>query len=181
MNDRTEENDPRIERAIEQLPAEIEPARDLWPGVEARIREAGAPGGRRASRGDERWRWLAIAAGVAVVATSLVFGLKDRGESPVAGLAPPQSAEPGGPGWDAANASNGRDVLAALDARADELDPATVRVIRENLAVIDDALAEIEGALEQDPANARMAALKMSGERRRGQVLRKAAVLAGSI
>ena len=53
-----------LERAS-RLPRSIDPPRDLWPGIETRIREQGA-GGRRASV--RRWVQLALAAGLLLVA-----------------------------------------------------------------------------------------------------------------
>lgn len=40
-----------------------------------------------------------------------------------------------------------------FEARRDRLDPETVRVVEENLQVIDDAIAEARAALARDPAN----------------------------
>ena len=70
--------------------------------------------------------------------------------------------------------------MQALEARIDELDPATVATIKENLQVIDQALDEIRRAIAEDPSNRQLQQLQSSGERQRGEVLRRAAVLAGS-
>ena len=56
--------DPLLAKAAE-LPKEIEPARDLWPGIEARLGEAPR---HEESRG---YRWpMAVAAGFVVASVS---------------------------------------------------------------------------------------------------------------
>jgi hypothetical protein len=49
--------------AIKELPKTIEPPRDLWPGIEARIR-----GGRR------RWYWVALPLAAAAALVALLIG-----------------------------------------------------------------------------------------------------------
>jgi hypothetical protein len=68
-------------------------------------------------------------------------------------------------------------ILAMLEAREDELDPATVGVLRRNLQIIDRAAAEIRTALDRDPENPRLKQMLYAEERRRGTVLRRAADL----
>ena len=43
-------NEQELERAVSRLPKSIEPPRDLWPGIQARLRK------RR------NWYWLPLAA-----------------------------------------------------------------------------------------------------------------------
>ncbi|MCA9751963.1 MAG: hypothetical protein KC591_07210, partial [Gemmatimonadetes bacterium] len=178
-----EELAPELADAIRRLPREVEPARDLWPGIQARLHEESAParadGRDPAAGGHGPWRWLAIAAGIAVVAVSLAYGIRrGGGELPTAELRlrPPIATD----SYDAATASSSDDVMQALEARIDELDPATVATIKENLQVIDQALDEIRRAIAEDPSNRQLQQLQSSGERQRGEVLRRAAVLAGS-
>jgi hypothetical protein len=180
--ERNERLDPALEREIARLPREIEPDEDLWPGIRNRLQAETAS--TRRGRPDT-WRWLAAAAVVLVVVGSLAFGLRQDGDGARLDLPRPIASNGGSP--DAAPASWGGsepsavEVLAALEERADELDPRTVETIRENLQVIDDALEEIRIALEEDPSNARLTGMWNTGVKRRGEVLRKAAVLAGSI
>ena len=60
-------NERELEDAVSRLPKRIEPPRDLWPGIEARI--AASRSWRR------RWYWVPLAA-----AAALVFLLLARGE-----------------------------------------------------------------------------------------------------
>ena len=53
-------NEHELERAVRDLPKSIEPPRDLWPGIEARLR-----------RGRRNWYWLPLAA-AAVFALVLI-------------------------------------------------------------------------------------------------------------
>ncbi|MGH2569626.1 MAG: hypothetical protein ACRDGR_00280, partial [bacterium] len=81
---------------------------------------------------------------------------------------------------DASHASASRDVLDALT-RVEDLDPATVELIRRNLEIIETAIAEIRAALADDPGNPGLNRLLIAEYQRRGVVLRRAARLADSI
>src|SRR3989454_6538346 len=62
-------NERELQDAVNRLPKTIEPPRDLWPDIEARL-GAGALGSWR-----RRWYWIPLAA-----AAALVFLLLARGE-----------------------------------------------------------------------------------------------------
>src|SRR2546428_7466837 len=62
-------NERELQDAVNRLPKSIEPPRDLWPDIEARL-GAGALGSWR-----RRWYWIPLAA-----AAALVFLLLARGE-----------------------------------------------------------------------------------------------------
>ena len=62
-----------------------------------------------------------------------------------------------------------------LAERRDELDPATVRVVEESMAIIDAALAEAEEALAQDPASPYLNRHYDATMRKKIELLRRAA------
>ncbi len=63
-------NERELQEAVNRLPKSIEPPRDLWPGIEARLGAGGGAGSWR-----RRWYWVPLAA-----AAVLVFLLLARGE-----------------------------------------------------------------------------------------------------
>jgi hypothetical protein len=64
-------------------------------------------------------------------------------------------------------------LLAALQERKDGLEPETLASVERNLAVIDDALAEVHEALAKDPASLELGRMLVSTHRKRVDVLRK--------
>lgn len=137
------------------------PDRDLWTGIASRLEQR--PGVADLEQRRTRRRvsfsvpqllaaglalmllsgasvWLLLAPAGSAPATSTVAVNSPVGEAAVAAAMP---------GYQAA-ASDLQRVLADL---RDRLDPETVRVIEENLAVIDRAIDEAQAALAQDPAN----------------------------
>ena len=74
-------NERELQDAVGRLPKSIEPPRDLWPGIEARLGEGG---GRRA-RG---WYWIPLAAAAALAGVLLGRGTANAPwrVSPLAGL-----------------------------------------------------------------------------------------------
>jgi uncharacterized membrane protein YccC len=64
-------------------------------------------------------------------------------------------------------------LLAALQERKDELEPETLASVERNLAVIDEALAELHRALEKDPARPELGRMLVWTHRKRVDVLRK--------
>jgi anti-sigma factor RsiW len=143
----------------------LAPAADLWPAIEARIAPARRArvldlGGRRPAR---RWSFtlpqLAAAAGLLVVLSGAAMWIA-LSRRPAAGpaattatatdaTAPLQAAGFETAGYDAAIA----DLERALRENRDRLDPATVRVIEQNLLIIDQATAQARKALAADPAS----------------------------
>ncbi|HUH13672.1 MAG TPA: zf-HC2 domain-containing protein [Longimicrobiales bacterium] len=173
------------------LPLAIEPDRDLWHGIAARLErppvlELGAARARRTGLGRTPGRWptrfvLAAAAGLLVVASSTVTLLvvRGRGEGPVATVAAPPTPD----GLHLVSQVEGGyagavDALeSSLASRRQELQPETVAVIEENLAIIDRAIAEASAALSRDPANLELAHRLRYAYRHKVELLERAVKL----
>jgi hypothetical protein len=155
FTDRNRDQDPLLVQAAE-LPKDIAPAHDLWPGVHARL--DGTPQRARS------FGWpMALAAGVVAAAVSalLTWGLM-REQAPQAPQlagdpAPPAEFVPVNYGT---NSAIGAKQLAARDAllvqfrqSLERLSPKTRETVIANLAVIQRAADEIDASLAQDPAS----------------------------
>jgi hypothetical protein len=154
------ERDPLLGK-LAGLPQEVEPARDLWPDIRARL-ERPAPALQRAPRGLS-WPW-ALAAGVAIASlsvlfTSLVVNAPGDGPAQVAALpqTPVEALQPVayggydrlGPRYAETRAS----MLELFHARLATLPP-DVRVrVEQDLAAIRKAANDIDAALAQDPSS----------------------------
>lgn len=170
---KTERGIERIEAEARRLPRDIPPERDLWPQIAARI--AHEPAAESGWRG---WRLVgAMAAAVALVAVSSIVTLWLAGPSePVVVSVPtappaisrqartiPDSATFGpdvslGPKYERARQQLSRD----LDEQLESLPPDSREVVEKNLAQIRQALAEINGALAEDPDNVLLQQLLMA-------------------
>ena len=150
------------------LPKRVEPARELWTGVVARI------GKRERGKGKGWWR-TALAA-----AATLVIGFA------VYRLLPPFAAHyrSAGEGWVAAEAEYEQatdELTRALATERDRLAPATVALLERNLAVIDAAIRESRDALARDPENVELRGLVASAAREKVELLRWATRVATAI
>jgi hypothetical protein len=135
----------RLDEITGELPRAIEPERDLWLGIEARI---AAP--RLRSR---TWD-LALAAGIGALTVGALF----------IGVAYKQTQQVAAPEWayqqlDTAYQPLRRASLERYRTRADRLDPQLRAVVESNLAIIDRALAEIRIALASRPSDAALGAM----------------------
>ncbi len=177
------------------------PGTDLWPAIEARIsapRKAqvfdlrdghGHEAGRRA----ETWlprRWsftlpqLAAAAALIVLLSSVtVWSVLSRRPAAVAPPAGPSAAAPLAAAVQPAGFEAARydaaiaDLERVLKEHRGELDPATVRVIERNLAIIDQATDQARKALAADPANRYLNGHLASQLMRKMALLRQATAL----
>ncbi|OYW04988.1 MAG: hypothetical protein B7X11_02345, partial [Acidobacteria bacterium 37-65-4] len=158
-----------------------EPGGDLWPGIAERIRAGSRPPATaRPRRRPAAFSWGAIAAGAAllVLATAaLTFVLTRR----VGGGPGPR---PAGAGTTVLASMRSKRtgfleerqrLLAAFESRKSTLQPATVAVVEKNLAIIDDALAQIGAALRKDPNNADLGTLLAGAYRQELALLGQAA------
>lgn len=82
-------------------------------------------------------------------------------------------ANPAGPQYDAAVA----DLEAVLARGRDRLDPATIRVLEENLAIIDRAIEDARRAVRLDPANAYLHNHLADNMKRKLELLRQATAI----
>jgi len=174
------------------LPREAAPRRDLWPGIERRLSPTKVVR-LRFPRPDTAWRAAALAAAAALVIFALVRNPDGNAPGPgstetaaVTETAAPGGATPGSAAptdadrLDLEYAAASRDVLERLDGNQD-LDPETVDLIRRNLAIIDEAVRQIREAIDSSPEDARLHQQLNTEVRRRGDVLRQAADLGGTI
>jgi hypothetical protein len=166
--------------AISALP-DIEPERDLWPGIRLRI----AP---RRTRITFTLPQLAMAATVLVSVTAGVswLALTPRTGTPAPEQAIQAVAEPAGAvRSDVAPANFAdeqydkavSDLEQILRDERDSLDPRTVIVIERNLQAIDDAIRQARAALDADPANPYLNSHLADARRRKLELLRRAASL----
>ena len=161
-----EEAHTRKVTALHELPQAIEPPRDLWPGIEARLEPAmaGAPSESGAQlsaarRRTQRLRWFAAAAMVASVAVGvwigrslLPTGSRVQGSSLAAFDAPTalDAAYVTDPRYQRQRAA----LLRSLESQIATLPPATRTKVMASLATIQHAKEDLEQALGKDPGNA---------------------------
>jgi len=150
------------------LPTTVEPSRDLWTTIEARIVQRATYNVRRAF-----WRRALAAAAVLAIALGLYR------------LLPPFTAlyRPAGRGWVGVQADFERatDELSGIMAvERGRLRPETVALLERNLAVIDAAIAESRAALARDPANADLRRLFAAASRHKVELLEWATRVAAS-
>ena len=147
------------------LPRSLAPARDLWPGIEDRIRE----GHRR--RLWQIWGGAGLAA-AAVLASALSPTLRPRPAVPPAGV--PVVASRGGDNLPEVEAEYARASAALLDAlREQGSSPDTLANVQKNLEIIDGALAEVREALRKDPHNSELTHMLVATHRKKLDVLRR--------
>ena len=150
--------------ALAGLARSVEPADDLWPGIQARL----APRGRRISLPS----WALAAAAVLLIALSSgVTALLLRHSPPPAQIS--ASISP----LETQYAAAAADLGAALEQARSRLSPETIATIMRNLAVIDSALAESRQALARDPGNTSLEQLVIVAWRQKMDFLRRATAL----
>lgn len=163
------------------LPKELEPARDLWPGIAERIRARGGVlrfPGRRAWLGTRGWSLAAAAAVLAVVSSAVTTMVVRQGE-PVATAPAPGVLRPVAGGTDGlleAEREYARataTLLQAVAERRGRLSPATRESVERNLLTIDRALAEIRDALRERPEDGALTQLLTSTHRRKLEMLQQ--------
>jgi hypothetical protein len=142
-------NQDKLESGLKRLPREVQPSRDLWPGIESRLKA------RRAVQ--PLWTYsLAASLFLAVAAGGLWIGL---GAHQKAGT--PQEIVASGPASGPSEAYFAQ--RAAFAERsvntATDLAPATRDVILKNLRIIEGSMQDMQAALDKDPNNPRLRAL----------------------
>ncbi|OGU15642.1 MAG: hypothetical protein A3K13_06610 [Gemmatimonadetes bacterium RIFCSPLOWO2_12_FULL_68_9] len=164
------------------------PERDLWPGVAERI---GAARPEVAQAVGSRWRRLRLtltvpqlaAAALALMAVSAgsVWLAKPRRPIMQQAAVPPAAGAviTGSPVAmvEGAYQSAVRDLERVLALGRGRLDTATVRVLEQNLRIIDAAIAESQRALAADPASPYLNAHLANTMRRKLELLRQASRL----
>ena len=169
-------------------PTEIAPPEDLWPSIRGRIESgkmatiAGGPPGPTPS---QPW-WattpaaLAAAAVLVLVSATITVILVSPGPRVVAPgtargpIVAPANA-PAEVGMLIANYEGLTDRLAQEFARLrHRLPPEAVATVEDNLRIVDEALAEIQGVLDQEPDNAVLLQLLATAYRQKVSVLEQA-------
>jgi anti-sigma factor RsiW len=180
----------RVIRRARLLPAPT-PGRDLWPGIASRIGATppvSAPIDLTSRRREAR-RWSfslpqLAAAGIALVALSGGTVWMLRG--PAAPAARPIAVAPAtAPAVNASLKPTASQSYAAAVADLErvlaegrgKLDPATVKIIEQNLAAIDQAIAQAQRALDADSANLYLNTHLADTMRRKLELLRQVAAL----
>lgn len=149
----SDNNDPLMQRAA-ALPRNLEPGRDLWPEIAAKLQPATA----RVTPQRTRFWPAAIAAGIGLVvlSSSLTWWVATHRDVSaaeiVAAISDMQTLPSHTP--DAGLLLAREDMIASLEQSLERLPPATRRVVGSNLLEIHRSLGEIRLALLEDPENA---------------------------
>ncbi len=163
------------------LPKSVPPARELWPGIAVRLDALEAP--RRA------WKFrvnglalLTAAATLAVIAAgaySFLEGGAARRDGPAPGIV--LSSTPAAClGSDAGLEQAQAEQLAALRDCEKALAPQTIRIVRENLDILDAASRTLCSAIEEDPANPHLMLRWMALQQRKIGMLAAVVRLSGA-
>lgn len=169
---------------IAELPRTLEPERDLWPGVAARLDEA------RVARGRFGRRELAVAASILLAAAAVIGAYLVGRQQALTASAPTPTAAPAAgaieaeallASFDALGvldyATTRRDLFEVLERRRDQLAPETFALVMANLELIEESMSRIAAALGADPGNALLQRQLVTAYRRQVDLLERAARL----
>lgn len=174
-NSRNDESMRRLLAEAAELPRSIEPPRDLWPEIEARLGERRPP----AAVAWRRFVYQAVAA-IFFMALGAVLALALRpAERPeigpgdgdvraasLAGVSDFATAE--------AEYLRAKDQLWLLAlSRRDELSPVAMRVVERNLRIIEAAIRDLRGALADDPENSQIEGMLLAKHRQGIEILQR--------
>jgi hypothetical protein len=168
-DEREAESGTRLDAALRELPRGLEPARDLWPQISARIGDAGANAPAAGRPRGTAWRWQAAAAVLLVAGSSLLTAtLLDRRQpaGQAAVTAPPTVQGPAPAGVVAMPAAFGpagtldpeylaarRQLTQVLEQRIAALPASTRAKLEFNLGEMRRAADEINVALAGQPGD----------------------------
>jgi hypothetical protein len=160
------------------LPRSVEPPAGTWEAIAARTTQAGLA--RRTAL--RQLRGPLMAAAVLIVAltaglTSVLLRGRETTAPPIAELTPTGAGT-----LVVAEEAYQREferVLGEFRARSDQLDPASVAIVEENLRIIEQALSSARAALEADPANRELPVLITDTHRKRIDIVERALRLSG--
>ena len=163
-----------------------EPQHDLWVGIAGRIETATrdrdmsvatSPDKRRVSFSIPQLAAASVAL-MLVSATTVFMMLQPNStqvaEAPAAPVMQPTAAQTSARAVTRRYADAVTELQGVLDRNRDQLDPATVRVLEQNLAIIDRAIAEARTALRQEPANPYLSRYLDDAMQRKVQLLKRA-------
>ena len=185
---------PECGRTLQELRAVVarasqvidrDPANDLWAGIATRIASAEiepeltvakSPGKRRVSFSIPQ---LAAASIILMVmsASTVYLMLRSERVDPVAvgpAVTQPTPAQASVRAVTRNYAATVEELETVLERNRDQLDTSTVRVIEQNLATIDRAIADARNALGQEPGNQYLSRYLDEAMQRKVQLLRRA-------
>jgi len=193
MNDRREPmNEDDVMGLARGLATDVMPERDLWPGIEAAIREGQTTAPEPPAGPVRRMNWFAQAAAVVLLvgASSGLTWLAMQDDSPtVAGgngvdglVFEPVSGSFGsrytlGPDFQDARAA----IVTRLEAELDRLPEETRLEVEQNLAVIRAAIADLNRALAEEPDNVLLQELLISTYGEELAIMRKVGGISTSV
>ena len=167
----------RVLRAAAELPREIEPPAELWATIRKRIDAGARAPVAQSSRTYRNWALAATAAAAVLGAALIGVVVRDAGQAPAEVATVP--AEPAAsptpasavPAYNELAAVRDH-LLGELERRESQLDPDTVREVRENLAIMDRAADDIRAALDREPENGSLQKLLLASYRKQVDLLR---------
>jgi hypothetical protein len=154
MSPLTGKHERRLDQDLAGLPQSIEPRRDLWPGIAARL-ESGRV------RPARRWAWQAAAAVLLVASSSIVTLQLVKSRVPAVADAPASAPVPSampaafGPGHalDPEYLAAKEQLAEMLAQRVDAMPASARSKLAANLAELQRATAEINAALALQPGD----------------------------
>ena len=173
MNNANDNGERKVVNSLRELPTAVQPPRDLWAGIEARIVAEGhiaaadAGARKRAGSNLSRLRWMAAAAVVAALAVGMWVGrsvlpttrpITSPGAGTTATL--PNINNDGAAALQAAyivdpKYRKQREALAkSLEAKLASLPPDSRTKVISSLATIHKSMQDLEAELGKDPSNA---------------------------
>lgn len=169
----------------------VPPSADLWQGIESRIQEAGVLPLRPRTRAGMFVSWPRLAAaglllglvsgGAVYAVTRMQSGPEVVATVPVTpALGTPAGAAPIPVGAQVSQSTARAVADLEMILASEKLDSGTVRVLTQNLARIDSAIADAERALAADPSNAYVSRHLASTARRKVELLHLVAGLTQS-
>lgn len=170
----------RVLEEARTLPRSLSPANDLWPEIAVRIGGQDAVPLRR-----RPVRWVipvGMAAGIVLGVTALLLsGVVSRRAVTAGRLGVVRVVRPAATGHAFASETDleraARNLRDALHRRRDRLGPETVRIIDENLDIIDGAITRMKRALDEEPGNRELMTLLAETYQRKIDLLQTATEL----